>query len=89
MRISNYDLEVLSRFLKGNIVRTEEEERVLEEYRQIGWVRVGMNARQAEDVVTVTPTASLTKSGKFFVELEIILKSPWRRFLYKLINLPA
>ncbi len=89
MEISRHDLEVLSRFLKGNIVRIEEEERVLEEYRKIGWVKMGMKAGRVGDAVKVTPTAALTPLGKQFVERERILRSPWKRYLYKLINLPA
>ncbi len=90
MKISRYDLKVLSHFLKGNIV-SEDEERVLEEYRTIGWVKMGMKASQVggAGAVKVTPTAALTPLGKQFVERERILRSPWKRYLYKLINLPA
>lgn len=89
MEIANHDIEILSRFSDGELVKNEEEERVLEEYRKIGWVKMGMKAGKSGDVVKITPTAALTSLGKQFVGRERILRSPWKRYLYKLINLPA
>jgi hypothetical protein len=89
MGIANHDVEILSSFSNGKEVKNEEEERVLEEYRKIGWVKMGMKAGKSGDVVKITPTAALTPLGKQFVGREKILRSPWKRYFYKLINLPA
>ena len=89
MGIANEDMEILARFLKGKEVKDEKEERVLEEYRKIGWVKMGMKSGKSGDVVKITPTAALTSLGKQFVGREKILRSPWKRYFYKLINLPA
>ncbi len=89
MEIARHDIEILSRFLKGKVVKNEKEESVLEEYRKIGWVKMGMKAGKAGDAVKIPPTAVLTPLGKQFVRREKILMSPWKKYLYKMINLPA
>ena len=89
MGIVNEDIEILSRFSDGELVKNKKEERVLEEYRKIGWVKMGMKAGKSGDVVKIKPTAALTPLGKQFVGREKSLRSPWKRYLYKLINLPT
>ena len=88
MKIANHDVEILSSFSNGKVVKSKEEERVLEEYRKIGWVKMGMKAGKTGEVVKITPTAALTPLGKQFVGREKILRSPWKKYFYKMINLP-
>ena len=90
MEIANFkDIEILARFSNGKIVENKEEERILEEYRKIGWVKTGIKAKKIGNIVKVTPTAVLTLLGKQFVARAMILRSPWKKYLYKLVNLPA
>ena len=89
IRVNDYDVDVLRRFMKINLVETKEEERVLDEYRNIGWVNFRMKSSLVGGAVKVILTASLTSLGKQFIKRELIFRSPWKKFLYQLINLPA
>jgi len=85
MEIAERDIKVLSRFVNGGVVRNNEEEMVLEEYRKIGWVNAGMRVSQLGDAVMITPTASLTSSGRHFVRREKIFRSRWKKYFYKIL----
>lgn len=89
MGVGNEELKILARFIDGALVGNEQEEKVLEEYRKIGWVKMGMKAEKSGDMVKVTPTAALTPLGRQFVKRERILNSRWKKYFYKLVNLPA
>ncbi len=89
MCISQKELKVLERFLQPKVVENEEEA-VLDEYRRIGWIGSGgMKVSLIGNAVKVIPITVLTSLGRQFVQRALILRSPWRRFLYKLINIPA
>ncbi len=88
MDIDKADLDVLKKFLKGKIIESKKEKRILEEYRKIGWIRTGIKSiKMPNGKVKVIPTASLTRLGKSIVK-EALFRAKWK-ILYEIINIPA
>ncbi len=83
MEISNTDFCVLKKFFNGNIITSQKEENILDEYRKIGLVRIGAIFNKSPEGVKVIPTASLTLLGKSIIEEKS--RSGWKKFIDSLI----
>ncbi len=87
--LGNHEVEVLKRFFSGKVVE-KKEEFIVNEFRGIGWPSIKVEPERNKDrLVSSKTTTKLTPLGRDFVKLELILRSPWKRFLFKLINLPV
>ena len=87
----SYEDKVLMKFIGGNIIENETELSILNEYRNIGWVKMGIRTQKTNDVVKIIPTACLTYFGEQFVKMRnktpvfILIKEYFKKFKRRIL----